>query len=597
MDEEQNQQSAATNASEGGVSASYAWEPTFEVPLAPTTEEERNTLRPPLLPIACWRLDDLRFRPHTSCPLPEATAEMKTLADLRKKHPGAPLSIFGHADATPKRQVEEPKQFKLIIRPTDSIWPVKLAEICTGNANRYKELEPCNPHLMKGPGQWRNLYAGDEINLPQTWTRAEREKARARGYLIEPPEAEAKQQETGTDEEAAKRFSGRRARSIYALLTRDAEDWEALYSQPEGADVWGVEALRMMLAAVGATDELLPYQEDALSRKMLFLAYMDKLCGVEFVLQRADFLARGADGGGKGDYQGCGAFNPTLILSKEEEERLNQSEDAEARWVAYGRNRRVLIYLFRPGVEMSVGSWPCPRVGEGVAGCKKRFWSDGELRRKPQAERREYEKGGETFACRFYERLANDSPCERPLSIKRTVHIRIFDPFARPISGAPYRLTIGPHIYENKADKDGWAIIIDDSMVKTGHIAWGYPPDEAEYTDRHSAYVYQTNLFLDPDEELKTETEQQDIQDSKTVQENDDHNAEATRRRLHHLGFNLEADVSDNIRAFQRVYGKSETGYFQDIAEELHLFHDLAKLEPFPSSQIDGGNITDEVTV
>jgi hypothetical protein len=68
--------------------------------------------------------------------------------------------------------------------------------------------------------------------------------------------------------------------------------------------------------------------------------------------------------------------------------------------------------LFQPGLRIDSGCWPCPRTNEGVAGCRKRFWSDHAKRRRFQAERREFESTGDTFACRFYDRLASQSPCE-----------------------------------------------------------------------------------------------------------------------------------------------------------------------------------------
>jgi hypothetical protein len=70
----------------------------------------------------------------------------------------------------------------LKIRPVDSIWPSKIAEIATGNGSNYTELGPINPHLTDPPGSnhWKNLEAGDEINLPESWA----SKLAARGYDI-----------------------------------------------------------------------------------------------------------------------------------------------------------------------------------------------------------------------------------------------------------------------------------------------------------------------------------------------------------------------------------------------------------------------------
>src|ERR1039457_384971 len=62
-----------------------------------------------------------------------------------------------------------------------------------------------------------------------------------------------------------------------------------------------------------------------ITRKKLFQAYMDLLCGPDFRLDKhKDFLARGVDSSGKGDYQGCGDFN------RSEERRVGK--ECRSRW-------------------------------------------------------------------------------------------------------------------------------------------------------------------------------------------------------------------------------------------------------------------------
>src|SRR4051795_3185500 len=63
-----------------------------------STANEFNTARMRLIPVACWRVDDIRFQFASSFVTAQIRAELKILADLIKEHPGAPLSIFGHAD-------------------------------------------------------------------------------------------------------------------------------------------------------------------------------------------------------------------------------------------------------------------------------------------------------------------------------------------------------------------------------------------------------------------------------------------------------------------------------------------------------------------
>ncbi|MGH9902943.1 MAG: peptidoglycan-binding protein, partial [Pyrinomonadaceae bacterium] len=241
-------------------------------------------------------------------------------------------------------------------------------------------------------------------------------------------------------EDYNKTLSGRRAEAVYALLTRDTGMWERLYSEPFGGDDWGLKSVQAMLdallfdprrtdgvmdgrarEAVAAFQREQGLQADAKpgpqTRAKLFRAYMDVLCrdrGAQpYTLTKEDFLARGADAKGKGDFQGCGEFNPLLLFSQKVEDAFERSKNKIARDIANMPNRRVLMYLFRPGAKIEPARWPCPRTREGAAGCKKRFWSDAERRRRRLPdERREFAETRDTFACRFYDRLAVNSPCE-----------------------------------------------------------------------------------------------------------------------------------------------------------------------------------------
>jgi hypothetical protein len=314
--------------SDGGVSAHHDDAPTLAPLVAATTEAKSNLLRAPLRPIACWRVDDVRFDFALSFVRPDIKDEMSLLEALLKQHAGSPVSLFGHAD------------------------PV---------------------------GQ-------DDYN---------------------------------------KTLSGRRATAIYATLTRRADLWEKLYSSPEGADKWGDPALQTMLDTTtdpstadsstdgSSGDPLAPYRSDAGKRQQLYKSYMDKLCG-SLVLQKTDFLGGGQDSGGKADYQGCGEFNPLVILSSQYNNASDEDQKA-ARNAANAPNRRVLLLLFPKGSSVDPTRWPCPRASEGAGGCRARFWSDGEKRRSTQLpdQSRKYDQTHDTFACRFYDRLVDASPCEQ----------------------------------------------------------------------------------------------------------------------------------------------------------------------------------------
>jgi peptidoglycan hydrolase-like protein with peptidoglycan-binding domain len=82
----------------GGIAGEHKPRASLPLYVAPTPETDWNALRTILLPVACWRLEDLRFDFDSSFVRPEAALEMAALSTLRLAHPGAPLSVFGHAD-------------------------------------------------------------------------------------------------------------------------------------------------------------------------------------------------------------------------------------------------------------------------------------------------------------------------------------------------------------------------------------------------------------------------------------------------------------------------------------------------------------------
>ncbi len=204
-----------------------------------------------------------------------------------------------------------------------------------------------------------------------------------------------------------KRLSGRRARAVVGLLLHDTKMWDALFNQPAGGDNWQSKGvLETMRKTVGASP--------GTPRASLFEAYMNKLCPAK--LSKEDFLARGTDPKGKGDFQGCGEFNPLVVLSQDEVNTLPTAQRNELNQ----RNRRVVIYLFAPGTKVKSALWPCPNADEPGDGCKKRFFASpkGDDRRKSGKERREHaqlqDTPEDTFACRFYDRIGHLSACEVP---------------------------------------------------------------------------------------------------------------------------------------------------------------------------------------
>lgn len=460
--------------SPGGLSASHPQVPNLPVLVAPSTAGKgKNTLRMELIPVACWKLKNARFAFASSFILPDTRPEFTELVKLRQAHPGAPLSIFGHAD------------------------PV----------------------------------GDDAFN---------------------------------------KQLSGNRANSVYAVLTRDVARWEQLYSSAGASEGWGMASVQHMLTALGhnpgpVTGSTNPTTKAAitqfqskselstdgvagpLTRAKLFAAYMDFLYAE--VLAPTDFLARGADAGGKGDLQGCGEFNPVLSFSQAETQAYSQAADKSARDADNEVNRRVMVLLFRPGTSVTPARWPCPRITEGVAGCQKRFWSDGEARRAPHAERREFEQSQDTFACRFYHRLVTGSPCEVVRPTELTFRIRLFDRIAHPLpfapclileTGKPPRVerASGPPPAANTLNpppaEDGFVILRDPVVPSTVTLKWNRPrPGDGPATPLPtpgSLFEFEMEVLIDIPE---AESE------------------EAARLRLRNLGYELHPGRPVDVRAFQ----------------------------------------------
>lgn len=351
---------------------------TYPVRVAPSLVEEDgpfSSIRAALMSVACWRLDDGHFDFDSSFILPKAAPDFRRLGTLREDYHESPMSIFGHAD------------------------PV----------------------------------GSDTYN---------------------------------------KKLSGNRARALFALLVRDLDAWEELFNEHG----WGLRSTQIMLMHLDELEqqrapapppdapppapEEAPFQGPAdgkdtaiwrnavrrfqkangltvdgvagkNTRRKLSELYMDVLAAknadgsAPFKFDPADFLGKGQDPKGKAAYQGCSEFNPIILLSDEENKLIDAGpEPHQTRNQRNAPNRRVVLYFFPPGLQIEPSQWPCPRASEGPADCKKRFWSDHERRLKPDATlTRAYapipgQSGPEplvkqdTFACRFYDRLARRSPCE-----------------------------------------------------------------------------------------------------------------------------------------------------------------------------------------
>ncbi len=276
----------------------------------------------------------------------------------------------------------------------------------------------------------------------------------ASGKIIYPPLSIFGHADPVGSDDYNKALSGRRATAIYAILINNTQPEKAvgLWRQIGRSENWGTNQQQMMQDATA-----LPA---ATSGGELLKAYLQHLSPPELKISPKDFLTQGSDAGGKGDYQGCSEFNPLLIFSQKEQTQFQKGQQDHDQAVIDDRNtanepnRRVLVLLFRAGTKVDAAKWPCPRAAEGVGGCHKRFWSDGEKRRSARLSDtdRKFEDTQDTFACRFYQRITSKSPCE---GLFVPIALRVVNIDYEPIAGMPYELTMGEVKLTGNTSKDG----------------------------------------------------------------------------------------------------------------------------------------------
>lgn len=338
-----------SSASEGGIIGEHAVPAIRPYLVGATTSDEFNTLQFPLRPIFCWKVEDVRFAFDSSF--------------VSYNLAGAPDPQTNPDDATTDPEAM-PFSRKEDIRD---------------------ELEIFANQVSANPGCPLSVWGhADPV-----------------GPAIDP-------------DGYNKALSGRRATSIYALLTSGTQLQTSvgLWQQIASHEQWGDSQKNVMQQATS-----LPA---GTSMDRLIAAYLPKLCPPELLLKPTDFLAQGAGSGGKGDYQGCSSFNSLIIFSQTKQDSFAAGKNDQdpavyaARNLANAPNRRVMVLAFPKGSKVDPAKWPCPSVQGDKSGCIKRFWSDGDARRGkrlPDIDRR-FDDTQDTFACRFYQRLAETSPCE-----------------------------------------------------------------------------------------------------------------------------------------------------------------------------------------
>src|SRR5688572_42412 len=283
---------------------------------------------------------------------------------------------------------------------------------------------------------------------------------------------------TGADE-YNKMLGGRRALAVFALLTRNVQQWDHLFKIPYVGDKWRREndfGLRLMREEVGDTAAALP-------AKSLFERYMDRLSrdpdDQPFGLPASAFLGKGKDAQHKAAVQGCGEFNPLLVFSAIETGEFARPEQRTARNEASAPNRRVTVLLFPPDTVVDASTWPCPRALEPSAGCRKRFWSDHAVRLSPGERRRTQPQDRDTFACRFYDRIALGSIAE-PTHL---VRLQLHDPFYEPCAGLDYQITgDGGFTDSGRTDSAGWLMCRLPRRLDCVSITYRPETVDIEYT-------------------------------------------------------------------------------------------------------------------
>jgi hypothetical protein len=409
-----------------------------------------------------------------------------------------------------------------------------------------------------------------------------------------------------------KKLSGRRARSVYAVLVRNVAIWDELYRMPHGGDRWTYKAIQSMLsvslkkdeppfytgeidgaktkATQDQTRDALKHYQDARglphtgfandgTRAKLFAEYMAFLChdaeGNAFELDPVEhFIARNKDKKGlKGDVEGCAEFNLIFLPTKEDQDRFDKAETDDEkveRNAAFAETRRVVVYVFRHDTEIDPKKWPCPVAETGEADCVKRFWSDADQRiARKEGEERRFTETRDTMQCRFYHAFAAPSPCEA--GIRRwLVRFRIatMNAVPVPIKNRRFVATAGSAVFapvlRGRTDDNGEVAIpaLDDHTTVVVKLdAWDVlfasrpkpQPEPPEAQGKGS----DSDAFPDED---KFMTFTLDAGALRLVDADKD---TAAKQRLYNLGFgkNLPADWKDDeFKEAVRNYRETRDG-------------------------------------
>ena len=482
------------------------------------------------------------------------------------------------------------------------------------------------------------------------------------------------------DDAYNKILAGRRARAVYGLLTRQFKFWDELYHNAVGGDSWGTHSIRAMLSVSlrpgeppyydapldpgsdpqvkkkvdqDTADAIRAYKMargspsasptlDDATREKLFLEYMDAICqdpdGHPFSLKSENFLAQGKGAFLKGDVQGCGDFNELFLLSSDEQAELEKAKEGrETRNALYKKNRRVVVYVFKHGTVIDPARWPCPPSSGpdgGPAGCKLRFWSDADRRRKRTRQRRTFGKNmdlflrdadgnpvldergtpfvipvedtGNTMACRWYHAFSVHSPCERAME-EWIIRLRV-DGFKKNATGKKVPIPLANRRFVVLAGESNYAAEIRGRTDANGELRIPVLDERTTMTLKLDAY---DTLFAPPqpspangDTAGTLDTDKFDDEDQFMVLTLDagalrkmtpDENDLASKQRLYNLGFGSNPpqkwtpdELSRAVDEFRKVHDAGKGGQLDDdLRGKIRLEHDIAGGPAAPPSDDD----------
>jgi hypothetical protein len=315
-----NQGSGQGGFSGASFAAQHPATPPRRLNVAPTDGTTKfNTIRIPLIPVACWRLNDPGFAFDSSFVSPTFRGEISRLSSIVAANQGCPAAVFGHCDPAGSDALNK----TLGDRRAIAVYSL----------------------LTRQPDLWAFLHdnpqVGDTWDLHMTQTML----ASVQDAQNQPYYDGAIDGRTGPKtQDAVKRFQGD------AGLTADGDPGKGTRKALFGAYMdWLCSAYMPSPAPASAPPP--------------------------FRMQATDFLGGvGAQAGDlpKQSLQSCGKFNPIVLLTSSE---MNES-DTTSRNSNDAPNRRVIMFFFAQGTKVDPATWPCPQVKQPNDACKSAFWPE-----------------------------------------------------------------------------------------------------------------------------------------------------------------------------------------------------------------------------